>query len=255
MSTNLKELGENIKKAQIIASSDPGTDVHARRMRLGNIMQAKEELKHLSRAYQKELITRAAFAIVTGPQAEKFAKTSEEEFSCFAVNVEDFYNEVTAKVPALLYNNVSSSQNLFEHISAGFEEKAAILDIVSYPALIFEGKFKKMLKNKEDMLQLAKSAINDKIGSEVVGLDALNKITPKVIESGLSGKTIPVILYTTDTSIVEELAKGIKRSLSRNTFIISTGNKIEKKLKDMSLDSIKSITSETIEKSLLKIKN
>ena len=254
MSTNLKELGESIKKAQIIAASDPGMDVNARRMRLGNIMQAKEQLKSLSMEYQKELISRATFVIVTGTQAEKFAKLSEEEFSCFSVNVDDFYNEVTSKVPALLYNNVTSSQNLFEHLSAGFEEKASLLGIISYPTLVFEGKFKKMLKNKEEMLALAKSAINDKIGSEVVGLDALLKITPKVIDSELSGKTIPVILYTEDASIVEDLAKGIKRSLSRNTFIISTGTKVGLKLSSISLETIKSVNLEAIEKSLLKIK-
>jgi hypothetical protein len=104
------------------------------------------------------------------------------------------------------------------------------------------------------MLKLAKAAINDKIGGEIVGLDALYKITPRVIDSGLSGKTIPVILYSEDPSVVEELSKGLKRSLSRNTFILSTGTKVEKKLKDMSLDVIKSVDAESVEKSLLKMK-
>jgi hypothetical protein len=223
-------------------------------MRLGNIMQAKEQLRILGQEYRKALISRAAFTIVTGTQAEKFAKLAESEFSCFAVNVEDFFNEVTAKVPSALYQGVSSSQNLFEHIAAAIEDKARALDIESYPALIFESKFKKMLNGKEEMVQLAKVAINDKIGGEIVGLDALNKITQKVIDSGLSGKVIPVVLVAEDASVVEELSKGLKRSLSRNTFIVSTGTKVDKKIKDMSLDTIKSVDSDSVEKTLLKIK-
>jgi hypothetical protein len=254
MSTSLKELGESIKKAQTVATSDPGTDVNVRRMRLGNIMQAKEQLRLLNQEYRKALISRAAFAIVSGSQADKFAKLAEEEFSCFSVNVEDFYAEMTDKVPAALYQGVSSSQNLFEHIGAALEDKARDLDIISFPALIFESKFKKMINNKEEMVKLAKTAINDKIGGEIVGLDALQKITQKVIDSGLSGKTIPVVLVVEDSSLVEELAKGLKRSLSRNTFIISTGGKIDKKLKDVSLDVIKSVDTESVEKSLLKMK-
>lgn len=254
MSTNLKELGESIKKAQAVASSDPGTDVNARRIRLGNIMQAKEQLRTLSQEYRRALVSRATFIVVTGSLSSRFAELAEADFSCFAVNAEDFYNEVTAKVPAQLYQNVASSQNLFEHIASAIEDKARVLGIASYPALIFESKFKKNLKSKEEMLQLAKTAINDKIGAEMVGLDALSKITQKVIDSGLSGKTVPIVLYTEDASLVEELAKGIKRSLSRNTFIISTGSKIDEKIKNISLSSLKTVSSESVEKSLVKIK-
>ena len=254
MSTNLKELGENIKKAQSIAQMDPGTDVNVRRMRLGNIMQAKEQLRLLGQEYRKALISRATFIVVTGSLASKFAELAESEFSCFSVNAEDFYTDVTAKVPPVLYQNVASSQNLFEHVSAALEEKAHTLDILSYPALVFESKFKKNLKTKEDMLQLVKTAINDRVGAEMVGLDALNKITQKVIDSELSGKTIPVVLVAEDSVIVEEIAKGLKRSLSRNTFIVSTGSKVEQKIKDISLMSLKTVSSESVEKSLVKIK-
>lgn len=254
MSTNLKELGDSIKKAQAVSKMDPGTDVNVRRVRLGNIMQAKEQLRLLSQEYRQALIARSTFIIVTGSLASKFSELAEAEFSCFSANAEDFYTEMTAKVPAVLYQNVASSQNLFEHISAAIEERARKLDIVSYPALIFESRFKKNLKSKEEMLALAKIAINDKVGSEIVGIDALDKISQKVIDSELSGKTIPVILIAEDISIVEELARGLKRSLSRNTFVVSTGSKVDQKIKDISLTSLKTINSESVEKSLIKIK-
>lgn len=254
MSSNLKELGESIKKAQTVAASDPGTEVNQRRMRLGNIMQAKEQLRGLKQEYRKELSSRAAFIVVVGTQANKFAEIAETEFSCFSVNADDFYTELTNKVPAVLYTNVSSSQNLFEHVGAALEDRARELDIVSYPALVFESKYKKMLKNKEEMLTLVKTAVNDKIGAEIVGIDALSKITQDVINSGLSGKVIPVVLHVEDSLIVEELVKGLKRSITRNAFIVSTGTKVDAKIKEKSLESIKSVNAESVEKTLLKVK-
>lgn len=254
MSMSLKELGEDIKKMQAVASMDPGDNYSTRRMRLGDIAQAKERLRLLGQEYRKELISRAAFAIVTGSQAEKFATLAEAEFSCFSVNVEDFYTEITSKIPPVLYQGVSSSQNLFDHIAQAVEEKARTLEIDRCPALIFESKYKKMLNNKEEMVKLTKTAVNDKIGAEFVGLDALYKVTQKVIDSELSGKIVPIILVVDDLSLVEELSKGLKRSISRNTFIVSTGSKVDQKLKDISLDVTKSVSSETVEKTLLKMK-
>lgn len=254
MSTNLKELGEDIKKQRDIANSDPGTDVNVRRMRLGNIMQAKEKLRGLTQEYRKALISRSTFIVVTGSLSKKFAELAESEFICFSVCADDFYNEVVKNVPPQFYQNVSSSQNLFEHIAQGIEEKARVMDVESYPALVFESKFKKNLKSKEEMVQLAKAAINDRIGAEFVGIDALDKITQRVIDSELSGKTIPVVLHTEDASIIEELTKGLKRSISRNTFVITTGSKTDQKLKDISLSSLKTVTSESVEKTLVKIK-
>lgn len=252
MST-LKELSEQIKKQKAIATSDPGTDPQTRRVRLGNIVQAKEQLKDLRLSYRKQLLSNAAFIIVTGDQADKFAKAAEEKYSCFSVNVEDFYNEMIAKVPEALYMDKISSGNLFEHIGNALEDKARELDIVSYPALIFESKYKKQIKNKNELLVLTKTAINEKVGSEIVGIDAMDKISERVLQSDLSGKTIPVVLYTSDTSYVEELSKGLKRSLTRNTHIIATGE-VDDKVKNISLDVVDKVTTKTVEKSLLKLK-
>lgn len=252
MST-LKELAEQIKKQQDIANSNPGTDPQTRRVRLGNITQAKEQLKDLRLSYRKQLLASAVFVIVTGDQADKFAKTAEEKYSCFSVNAEDFYNEMIAKVPEVLYKDKISSGNLFEHIGNALEDKARELDIVSYPALVFESKYKKQLKDKNDLLALTKSAINEKIGGEIVGMDAMDKISERVLQSDLSGKTIPVVLYTPDSSTAESLSKGLKRSLTRNTHIISTGE-VDEKTKNISLDVVAKVTNKSVESSLLKLK-
>lgn len=252
MSTSLKQISDEIKKQRNIASMDPGQDPQTRRVRQGNIMQAKEKLKDLMLSYRKQLLSNAVFIIATGDESEKFANIAEEKYSCFSVNVEDFYQELIAKVPTVLYENKISSGNLFEHIGTALEDKARDLDIVSYPALIFESKYKKQLKDKSDLLALTKSAINDKIGSEIVGIDAMNKISEKVMSSELSGKKIPVVLYTGDQDRIEELAKGLKRSLTRNTFIISAGE-VNEKVKTVSFDTVEKVTQKAVEKTLLNL--
>ena len=249
----LKELGAEIKKQQKIADSDPGQDMHTRRHRLGNITQAKEKLQGLKLEYRKQILSSAIFIIVTGSEAKKFASVAEKSCGCFSVNTEDFYADLIVDVPDALFLGKTASGNLLEFISNNLEEKARSLDVVSYPGVVMESKYKKMLKDKKDLLALTKTVINEKVGSELVGIDAASRISGKLLKSKNAGKKIPIVLQTNDSSIVEELAKGLKRSLSRKTFIISTGAEVEEKIANISFDTVAEVTEENVEKSLLKL--
>ncbi len=250
---SLKELGDEIKKAQVIANSDPGTEPNTRRMRLGNISQAKVQLESLQLEYRRLILANAIFVLVTGDQAAKFAETAEKKYDCFSVNAEEFYQEMVKGVPKELYVNKTASGNLLAHIANNMEDKARSLNVLSFPALVFESKFKKMIKDDAELLRFAKTVINDKVGGEIVGLDAVSKIATKLLDSGLSGKKVPIILQVDDASIVEDIAKGLKRSLTRKTFIISTGSANEDKIKNISFDVIETVTAKSVEKSLVNL--
>jgi hypothetical protein len=250
---SLKELGKEIKKQQAVADSDPGQDIHTRRHRLGNIAQAKERLEGLRLEYRKQILANAIFIVVTGKEAKKFASIAEKSCGCFSVNSDDFYKDLIENVPAALFEGKTSSGNLLEFISNNLEEKARSLDIVSYPGITMESKYKKVLKDEKDLLALTKAVINEKVGSELVGIDAAQRITAKLLKSKNAGKKVPIVLQTNDSSIVEELAKGLKRSLTRKTFIISTGDELEEKVLNISFDTVAEVTEESVEKSLLKL--
>ncbi len=251
---NLKELGKEIKLQQKIAESDPGTEPNTRRMRLGNIAQAKEKLLGLRHEYNKQILTNAIFIIATGDDAKKFASLAEKHGDCFSVNVEDFYTDLIKDVPTALYVGKQASGNLLEFISNNLEEKARTLSIVSYPGIVMDSKYKnKALKDSKDLLALTKVVINEKVGGEIVGIDAANQISAKLLKSKSSGKIVPIVLQVSDTSIAEDLAKGLKRSLTRKTFIVSVGSDLSENIKNISFDSIESATKDSVEGSLLKI--
>ena len=251
--TSLKELGKTIKEQRAIANSDPGTEPNSRRMRLGNIMQAKEKLAALRLEYRNLILANAIFIIATGKDADKFASIAEKKFDCFSVDVEDFYKEMTTGVPEVLFQNKQSSGNLLEFISANMEEKARNLNILSYPALVFDSKYSRVLKDQDDLLALTKTVINEKVGGEIVGLDAAERITEKLLASELSGKKVPIVLQVKDSSIVEEISKGLKRSLTHKTFVISTDSDVDQKIKDISFETLDSVTAKSVEKSLISL--
>ena len=250
---NLKELGKEIKAQQKIADSDPGTDINTRRMRLGNITQAKEKLQSLKLEYRKQVLSSAVFIVATGSDAKKYASIAEKSGGCFSVNAEDFYKDMIKDVPEALYVEKQASGNLLEHISNNLEDRARSLDIVSYPGIVMESKYKKLLKNEKDLLALTKTLINEKVGSEIVGIDAADRISAKLLKSKNSGKVVPIVLQVNDTSIAEELAKGLKRSLTRKTFIVSAGADLEEGIKNISFETMSEANEETVENSLLKI--
>ena len=250
---SLKELGTEIKKQQKIADSDPGQEPNTRRMRLGNITQAKEKLQGLKLEYRKQIMANAIFIVVTGKDAKKFASVAEKSCGCFSVNAEDFYKDLLVGVPSELFLNKTASGNLLEFISNNLEEKARSLDVVSYPGIAMESKYKKVLKDEKDLLALTKLVVNEKVGSEMVGIDAAARISAKLLKSKNSGKKVPIVIQASDSAIVEDLAKGLKRSLTRKTFIISTGAEVEEKIANISFDTVAEVTEESVEQSLLKL--
>lgn len=251
---NLKELGQEIKAQQKIAESDPGTEPNTRRMRLGNIAQAKEKLQTLKLNYLKQIIANSVFIIATGSEAEKFATLAEKHGDCFAVDVEKFYTDLIKGVPPILYVGKEASGNLLEFISHNLEERARSLYMTEYDGIYMDSKYKnKTLKDEKDLLALTKIVINEKVGGEIVGIDAANQISAKLLSSKSSGKIVPIVLQVSDTSIAEDLAKGLKRSLTRKTFIVSVGSDLSENIKNISFDSIEKATKANVENSLLKI--
>ena len=249
---NLKDLAKELKKQQAIADTVPDTEEpNRRRMQLGNIMQAKEKIAGLQLEYKKQILSSAIFILATGSEAKKFASIAEKSFECFSVNSDDFYKELIENVPKELYMGKTSSGNLLESIGNNLEEKARSLSIVSYPGLVMESKYKKMLKDENDLLALTKTVINDKVGGEIVGIDAASRISAKLLKAKKVGKKIPIVIRV-DEAAVEEIAKGLKRSITRKTFIIATGDSSEK-TQSIAFDNLAEVTEESVEKSLMKL--
>jgi hypothetical protein len=229
-------------------------DPTAQRMKLGHIKRAKEDLKQLFMDYRRELQSRAAFIVVTGGKSDKFAKTAEDDFGCFSVDAEEFYRQIADQVPEVVYKGKTANQSLFEHLMARFEDRALNIDIIGYTPMLFESKYRKVLKDKDAMIELFKIAFNDKVGSEVVGLDAIDKVSEKAVNEGFAGKTVPIVLYTKDKALVSDLLANLGK-LTNNVFLVTTGEDLDEKLLQKSTASVKTATKKQVEESLLKVRS
>jgi len=250
--SDLQTIMAEIKKIKIIAESDPGNDVKTRRFKLGKKKQAQLNLEGLYMEYRKQVRDSAVFMLVTGDQADKFAKTANKEYQCFDVEADAFYQEILDQVPERLYLKKLASRAFFEHLAARFEDRARAVDIVGYPPLFFDLKYKRVIASKEDALAMTKKAMNEKIGSEIVALDAIEKVSIQSVNSNFTGSVIPIVLYTKDEELAAQLLTGLAR-ITKNVFIIKAGESSTKELSDKAISDIKNVTKENVEKTLTKI--
>lgn len=254
--SSIEELVKVIDKKKVIAALDAGDNPANFTTKKGKIKRAKEDLKELYLEYRKEIQDRALFIIATGTQAQKLADIAEKEFFCYQLNSDGFYNSLVDGVNERLYTNAPASRALFDLIGSEFEERAADIGVIGYKALIFESKYKKVLTGREDALALIKTAFNDKVGSEMLGLDAIEKVTKQAINSEDAEKKVltkfPIVMVTEDESLVKELAKGL-RYITGNVFIVGAGTVKDKDVKDNCISTIKTVGKEAIEKSLVTI--
>lgn len=250
---NMQQMLDKIKKLKEVAESDPGHNVQTRRVKLGHIRQAKEKLELLYMEYRRQIQSNCLFIVATGENASKFAEKASSDFQCFSFNADIFYESILSEVPPRVYMDQMASRSFFEHLANRFEERAMEIDIVGYPPLYFDAVYKKKINSKEEALEMTKRAINDKIGSEVVGLDAIEQASKKAVNEGFEGKIIPIVLFSEDETLIKEMLQGLPR-INRNVFLVSAGKKVQEDLQTKSINSMVKVTEESIKKTLLKVK-
>lgn len=255
--SSLESLVKTIEtKKELIAQEKDLVNIQypdAVRQKRGHINRAKEDLKDLYRDYRVELQKRAAFIIAIGGQSKKFADLAEKEFGCFSLDAEILYKEIGEQIPTPVYMNKAASPSLFDHFGARFGDRALEIDIIGHRPLSFNSKYSKMLKSTEDMVKLMRTAFNETIGSEVVGLDAIDRVSIKAVNEGYASKTVPIVLYTKDEEFAADLATNLKK-VSINTFIVSTGAKVSDKIKNASLATARTVSNKNLESVLVKVK-
>jgi len=233
----IKDINKNRLAANAdISDSDPRTYT----TKLGKKKRAKQNLDDLYLEYREQVKNRAVFILTKGAQSESFIDVATgEDFGCFEVEADILYNQILLKVDKRYYDDQTSSPALFDLLMSSFNDICNDIGIISYPAVLFEKKYSRRLKNKEDLLQLTKEAFNDKVGSDLVGLYAIDKVARKAVNEGYEGTTIPIIIHSSDKKLIDELEKSLT-NINKNVFKVSASKKF---------------TAEGVGKQLVKIKN
>jgi hypothetical protein len=222
--------------------------------RIGMKRAASENNKRLRLQYRKELMSQAAYIIVTGSGKDSFAEiASGESFGCFTADPDDFFKDLSSKIDKSLFGR-ENTKNLFNIATNILEDKMMELDIASYPMLQFSEKYNFAVKSPEEFVPVIRNAVNDQVGSELVGLNAVYSVVDKAIASGYSATVTPVILNTPDERFAFDLSKNLKR-LTPKVFLVAAG-KASKELKNsLGTFSVKDPTEETVGQTLSAIRS
>lgn len=256
LDTILKEM----KTLKVFAEEDPDSGPAETMVgRRGRKQQAIQRLVDLKTEYSIDLRNSVVFIIAAGPKRAEFEQIAiGEKIGLFSSDPETFYTDLANRIHPSLYTKNASSSNLFDILGRHLEDK--MLEMLGptgeYNQLIFKEKYIGHVNTPQEFSQVIKTAINEQIGSEVVGLQALSSILDKAIANGHKGLTTPIVLPTGDEKLAIQLASDLGR-ITQRVFLVNTG-KVSKELrsveeainlKEVTEDSVKA-TLDTIIKSL-----
>lgn len=251
---SLQKTIEEIKKVQPYINEDvdsgPRETMSGRR---GRKNQAIESMKLFKRDYRQGLLQSAAFIIVTGSNKDAFQHLAAGKFECFSADPSDFYEDLANRIPEALYKGKESMVNLFDIIGRHLYDKAIELDLNAYDQLIFKQEHYVSIKNKEDLVELLKRAINAQVGSEIVGIQAVTSLVDKAIQKEHTAKVTPIVLSTDDEKLALDLESSLRRLNPRGVFLVVSGKGTKALSAVPNVVRIKEPTEENVEQALKQI--
>lgn len=215
----LKEI-ESVKKLAMTNLDE--VSPRARTYKKGKVDAAKRKLENLYVDYKKEMINRCVFILVTGENTGEFVKIAEKEAGCFAVHGKQFFKDIASQVDGQLYVNKNTNSALFDVVNNILEDKMQALDIISYPRLMFKKEYLKTLQNERDLVELLQRAVADSVGNEVVGMEAVERVAQKAVNSNYKKALVPIIIHSKDESFITSLSGGL-RNLNPKVVRVAAG--------------------------------
>ncbi len=256
LSSILKEIEINRPNAEAVVSTKFPETYGAR---VGLKKSAEESIRRLKNDYRDQLLASTVFIVVTGASRDAFtALASADSFGCFVADPEDFYKDVAARVspPQVkpsLYGR-EATRSLFSIAQNVLADKCVELGIESYPALAFNDKYSRAVNSAEEFAALLKTAINDQVGSEIVGINAVYSIVDSAITRKHQATVTPVILSTGDDKFALDLKTNLGR-LKTKTFLVLAGKTSKALAGTKDAVVVKTVNEESVGEALTAIRN
>lgn len=224
LSTILDQINEQKKIAQQdLYSVSP----RALPYKKGQVDSAKAKLENLYVDYKNELLKNSVFILVAGSNSEEFSSIAEDKFKCFSVESKVMFREILQKISPELYKDKKINSSVFEVIGNVLEDKMKLLDVGSYNQLMFDAKYLRVVKDEEEMLNVIADAITETVGSEVIGLDALERITQQAVDKNYKSRIVPILVHSADEDFISSISDGLKK-ISPKVIKIAAGKTSEK---------------------------
>jgi hypothetical protein len=259
LSTILEQMNQNRANSEMdVTLGNPSTY----NGRLGLKKAAMETMKRLRLEYRNELSKTAAFIVVTGSSRDAFTEfASGEDFGCFSVNPDDFFNDIVSRVKPTLFGR-ESAKHLFNIVGNILEDKMGELDIASYPSLRYNDKYCSAVNNASDLMLLVRAAVTDQVGSEVVGVNAVHSIVDAAAKNGHSALVTPILLSTEDERFALNMHNNIKKrrhadgtfsGITDRVFMVVAGKASKELSKTEGVVVVKTVTKENVKEALITI--
>jgi hypothetical protein len=214
----LTEINKQKKDAEIdIDAVDPRVREHVK----GKIRRAKNQLEQLYVEYKNEILKRSVFIMATGQNARSFANIAEEEYKCFKIDGDTFFKDIVDEVHPDLYEGKTVNSSVFEVLNNLLEDRMKNLDVISYNSLMFDTRYQKTVKDKNELIQVARDAITDIIGGEVLGLDALERVSREAVNREYKSKMVPIVIYSEDEKFIKKASEQVK-NLTTKVFVVNS---------------------------------
>lgn len=209
---SLEQILEKINNEKVVAEMDLDTvSPRALPYKKGQVESAKHRLEGLYIDYKNELLKRAVFILVTGEESSQFADIAKEEYSCFSTDGKVMFKEIVDQLSPDLYVDKTVNAPIFDVVGNILEDKMKMLDIVSYNSLIFNAKYQKTVKTKGDMVDVVKEAISDIVGGEVIGLDALERVTSEAVNKNYKSGIVPILIHSNDENFILNISDSLRK--------------------------------------------
>lgn len=177
--------------------------------------KAKEELKTLTEAYRQVLVSSSVFILVHGAHREDFIKSVVEDLKFFSADSDEFYSSIVDQVAPSLYMGREMSPNVLDVVGRVLENKAMEIGILGYPLMTFKQEYRRVIKSRDEFLDVIRTAVATQIGAEVVGVQAAKSILEAALAAEHQAKTTPILLSVKDASTIPLLRQGLGRLTTR----------------------------------------
>lgn len=246
---SLKNLLTQIQEQTILANQDvEGGNPQTVNSRRGIKRQAQEQLIGLKEDYFKAMLQTSTFILVSGEGKDSFASIAASDFNCFSADPEALYKVLADKIDPQLYLNRSTADAL-DVATRHLEDLASDLGIVEFSMIQWKQAYARILTSKEDLVALIKQAINEQVGSELVGIYTVKSLVDTAIAANHSSQVTPIVLPTNDDGLIAELKGGLE-AFGTKSFAITAGKTKGKR----STIHLAKITEETVREALSEVR-
>jgi hypothetical protein len=238
---------------EIIDEKITTPNARLRNLKNAKKQRAKIDIEDLIKKLNILVAQYSVFILATGKQHDKFAELANE-FGCFSVSGDELYDKVVESIPKHALQTGSMGPIITEQINIELERMSTDMGVLALPTVFYKTKYKGNIKKEGALKEKVAQAINDQVGSELIGYYAISKVKNQIIENNETINVVPIVIHTEDEKLILDFMKDFGR-ITQKIFLVTTGAKnFDEKTKELEIDSLRSVKRDNVEKTLGKIK-